>query len=324
MRTRYRKTGVKMSIDVHSHYFPEEYLNLLEKYGSLTPPIARNMRAGDQEKEIEGRIALMDQAGVGIQILSATPQVPYFLNKNHAVTAAKMVNNRYRELVQRYPNRFKAFGILPLPHVQESILEMNRCLDELDMVGIAITTTVLEKSLIKSDLEELFAALDHRKAVLFLHPAGCCTGDQTKILGLTWMIGAPFEDTYGLLHLILSGYTLRYPNIRIISTHLGGMMSLILQRLDNLYSLVGTGEIAEKPSTLAKKIWYDTVAHYHSPALRCACECFGYDRLLLGTDFPYAAQNHYIKAIQYIQEAGLPKEAVDKILKKNAHSLFGI
>jgi hypothetical protein len=42
----------------------------------------------------------------------------------------------------------------------------------------------------------------------------------------------------------------------------------------------------ELPSVAARRMWYDTVGHGHAPALRCAVESFGADRLLLGTDFP--------------------------------------
>jgi putative redox protein len=37
----------------------------------------------------------------------------------------------------------------------------------------------------------------------------------------------------------------------------------------------------------ARRMWYDTVGHGHVPALRCAIDSLGADRLVLGTDFPY-------------------------------------
>jgi hypothetical protein len=48
-------------------------------------------------------------------------------------------------------------------------------------------------------------------------------------------------------------------------------------------------ETPGKASAAARRMWYDTVGHGHGhpPALRCAADSFGPDRLVLGTDFPH-------------------------------------
>ncbi|WP_083505201.1 amidohydrolase family protein [Legionella santicrucis] len=266
---------------------------------------------------------MMNSAGVDLQVLSIVPQVPYFTNKADSVASAKMANNLYAQLIAKYPNRFQAFGIFPLPHIQESLDEINRIFDDLGMWGVTLTTTVLQHSIVETErFEVIFAELNRRKAVVFLHPAGCCTGEQTKVYGLTWMIGAPFEDTYGVLHLILSGVTSRFPDIRFISTHLGGYLPMIMQRIDNLYTDWGEGEIQGNPSDFIKKFWVDTVAHGHIPALHNAVSVYSPDHLLLGTDYPYANHDKYIRAVDYIKQANLPDDLILKILSENANALF--
>ncbi|WP_419421512.1 amidohydrolase family protein (plasmid) [Legionella sp. D16C41] len=314
-----------MVIDVHAHCFPKEYLDDIEHKGASLVDVARFMKAGVKPKELEARVALMDSAGVDVQILSIVPQVPYFINKKHAISSARMANDLYAQLITKYPQRFQAFGIFPLPHIHESLEEINRCFDELGMLGVTMTTTVLAKSIVyEKRFEAIFSELNRRKAIVFLHPAGCCTGEQTKVYGLTWMIGAPFEDTYCVLHLILSGITTRFPDIRFISTHLGGYLPMITQRIDNLYTDWGEGEIKGKPSDFIKKFWFDTVAHGHIPALQNAASVYPADHLLLGTDYPYANEDKYIKAVQYIREAKLSKNLARKILSDNAQNLFKI
>ncbi|MCE0724174.1 MULTISPECIES: amidohydrolase family protein [Legionella] len=312
-----------MIIDVHAHCFPKEYLDDIEKKGADLVNVARYMKAGTDEQELAARFAVMETAGVDLQVLSMVPQVPYFANKEDAVNSAKMANNLYAQLITKYPKRFQAFGIFPLPHIQESLDEIKRCFDELGMWGVTLTTTVLQQSIVEANrFEAIFAELNRRKAIVFLHPAGCCTGEQTKVFGLTWMIGAPFEDTYGVLHLILSGVTSRFPDIRFISTHLGGYLPMIMQRIDNLYTDWGEGEINGKPSDFIKKFWVDTVAHGHIPALRNAVDVYPSDHLLLGTDYPYANQDKYVRAVDYIKQANLTEDLVQKILADNARELF--
>ena len=143
------------------------------------------------------------------------------------------------------------------------------------------------------------------------------------MFGLDWMIGAPFEDTYAALHLILSGLTTRYPHIKIISCHLGGTLPFLMQRIDHQYA-PGAAPIQEKPGTLARRFWFDTVAHGSIPALRCACETFGSSRLVLGTDYPYQLWERYKEAITYVQDAGLPAGDVDAILDQTAVQLLDL
>ena len=51
-----------------------------------------------------------------------------------------------------------------------------------------------------------------------------------------------------------------------------------------------------------RKLYYDT-ANGYAPALRCACEALGPERLMLGTDFPYIGS---IKQnVDYVLDAGL-------------------
>jgi aminocarboxymuconate-semialdehyde decarboxylase len=80
----------------------------------------------------------------------------------------------------------------------------------------------------------------------------------------------------------------------------------------------------ERPSLAVRRMWYDTVSHCHAPALRCAIDSFGADRILLGTDFPYEDGDTFIRAVDYIDDAaGSPVQAL-AILETNAMKLFGI
>jgi len=85
--------------------------------------------------------------------------------------------------------------------------------------------------------------------------------------GLTWPIGAPIEDTISATQLIFKSIPVRYPRIKIINSHLGGALPMLLQRLDNQYRWAAP-QMTEPPSTQARRMWYDTVGHFHVPALR--------------------------------------------------------
>ena len=312
-----------MRIDVHAHYWTDDYLDLLVDLGRTDTDTQRGMGAGGGD-ELHARLRLMDRAGVGMQVLSAAPQLPYGEDREKAVTAARFVNDQYAALVTEHPDRFRAFAATPMPHIDESIAEMGRALDELGMTGVVMNTTVLDRPLVEPEFEPIFAELDRRNAVLYLHPAGnsACT-PLIRDFHLTWMVGAPVEDTISAMQLITHAIPSRYPNIRIINSHLGGALPMLLQRADNQYSWEYP-DTPERPSAAARRMWYDTVGHGHIPALRCAVESFGADRLVLGTDFPYEAGDIFVRAVDYISASGIPADQARAILEGNATALLGI
>ena len=212
---------------------------------------------------------------------------------------------------------------LPMPHRQESLGEMGRALDQLRMAGVAMNTTVLGRALVEPDYEPVFAELNSRGAVLYLHPAG--NGACSPLIGnyhLTWMVGVPVEDTISVMHLITHGIPARYPNIKIINSHLGGALPMLLQRADDQYGWEAP-DTPELPSVAARRMWYDTVGHGHVPALRCAIDSLGADRLLLGTDFPYENGDVFVRAVDYIKDPQIDASAARAILDQNASALLG-
>ena len=137
------------------------------------------------------------------------------------------------------------------------------------------------------------------------------------------MVGAPVEDTISTMQLITRGIPSRYPDIKIINSHLGGALPMLLQRADDQYKWESP-DTPEAPTVAARRMWYDSVGHGHIPALRCAAESFGADRLVLGTDFPYEAGDIFVRAVSYISAAGLPAGQAEAILERNAMELLGI
>ncbi|WP_067723188.1 amidohydrolase family protein [Nocardia yamanashiensis] len=310
-----------MIVDVHAHYWTDDYLDLLVELGHTDTDTQRGMGAGGGT-ELDDRLALMDRTGVDIQVLSAAPQLPYGADRAKAVAAARFVNDQYARLVALYPERFLAFAATPMPHVEESIAEMGRALDELGMAGVVMNTTVLNRALVEPEFTPIFEELNRRAAVLYLHPAGnSACSPLIRDYQMTWMAGAPIEDTISVLQLILRGIPLRYPDIRIINSHLGGALPMLLQRADNQYRWESP-QSPELPSTVARLMWYDTVGHGHLPALRAALDSFGADRLLLGTDFPYENGKIFARAVSYLSDPTIPPAAAQAMLEGNAAQLF--
>jgi predicted TIM-barrel fold metal-dependent hydrolase len=312
-----------MPIDVHAHVYPTPYLDLLAEGGVTTTSAHRGLGADDTEADLDARFALMDEAGVDLQILSAAPMAGCLADREKAVTATRWINDRYAELVRRHPERFRAFATIPLPHLDAASAELDRAVNDLGMSGITMTTTIAGRALTDPAFTPLWEELDRRGTVVFLHPAGDCAGSPQLDGPLRWLVGAPMEDTVAAAKLITGGHLLRYPRVRIINSHFGGALPLLLERWDDL-SRLGGAEPEILPSEAARRMWYDTVCHGSSTALLAAVRAVGADRLVMGSDFPYQKGEMYTHgAVGFITETVEEPEA-RRILDANAHELLDL
>jgi 6-methylsalicylate decarboxylase len=305
-----------MLIDVHAHQFPDRYAELMGRHG-------RQLLAVLSRSTIDERLQQMEAAQVDMQVLSPSNLMPYLENEATAVQAARILNDGYAELTHRLPRRFKAYVSLPLPHVEASLREMERGFDQLGMAGITFGCSILNRSVTDEAFEPLYQEMNRRKAVLFFHPMvnGICSPLITDF-GLEGAVGTTIEDTVVVLHLIIRQIPRRYPDIKIVIPHLGGLIPMLLNRMDNQVS-AGNPKLPEKPSVTARRFWYDTVSHGSRAALRCACEAFGPEHLVTGSDYPVLlAFESYAKTFSYIREAGLDDAAVEQILHRSTLTLF--
>ncbi len=316
----------KLRIDIHGHIYPLDYLDLLDRLGGSPTGtrIARIAKGSGSREELESRFQMMDRAGVKMQVLSCAPQLPYFEKKESAIEAARFINDSYANYVKTYPDRFVAYGTVPLPHVDAALEEMTRCLDKLGMVGVTMGTSVLTKSVADPMFDPFWEEMNRRGTILFFHPIGLgACSSLIQDLNLTWPIGAMIEDTVVVGHLIAKQIPQRFPRVRIIVPHLGGDISMQIFRIDNQKFLFLPPE-AEKPSVTVKRLWFDTVGHAYPPALRVACEALGADRFLLGSDYPYEIGELYQRCVDFVKDpaAGLTADQAEAILDRNAQAMF--
>jgi 6-methylsalicylate decarboxylase len=314
-----------LRIDVHAHYFSEKYLDRLDNYGGAqsTLHIRRTKLMAAGPLDVADLLRNMDMGRVDMQILSVSNQLPYFERESDALDAARLGNDIYAEIVQKYPRKFAAFACTPLPHIAASIEEIGRALDDLGMVGITAGTTVCGASIADPAFHAFFAELNRRKAALFLHPMGGNAGSSLiESAKLTWPIGAPLEDTICMLQLMQAEIPASFPDVKIILPHLGGFAPFLAVRLDRLRARF-LPDSAVMPSVQAKSFWYDSV-NSNPGALRCAWEAVGADRILFGSDYPFWHDDAYVRSVDYVQEAGLTAKEVDGVLGGNAESLLGL
>jgi predicted TIM-barrel fold metal-dependent hydrolase len=318
-----------MIVDAHAHYHPrayEEALARMPRRGRASGFAGGHQPVTDDEAHVRTRLDMMDEAGVRLQVLSpAAGWAPYSEDESAASRAAAIGNDLIAELVGRMPDRFKALVSLPLPHVDASLRELRHGLDELGMIGVNIHCTLLDRPVVEPEFLPLYAELNRRHAVVLFHPTGngICSPLVTDF-GLSTAVGTSLEDSLVALHLIARKIPSQFPNITFIVPHLGGPMAMLLERLDNQFSMAQRG-LPEPPSVTARRFYYDTVGHGSHAALLCAWKAFGAAHLLPGSDFPVLLNfETYARTFAWIREVGLPADDVEQVLERTAPAVLGL
>jgi aminocarboxymuconate-semialdehyde decarboxylase len=309
-------------IDVHAHYFDPGYVDLLERCGADERVVfdARAVVTLPENLDLGARIGIMDGSGVERQVLSMSAVSPYLADRAAAVDAARCINDLHATARRAHPERFGFFAALPMPHVAAALDEIGRAFGDLHADGVTFTTSINGRSLADPEFEPVFAELDRRAAVVFLHPPGfACESRPIAESGLTWWLGAPVEDAVCALQLLKAGFPLRYPRLKIILPHLGGFLPFLRYRIDKSAARRLPG--GDPPSLQLRKFWYDT-ANGEPESLLHAVHAYGADRVLFGSDFPYWLGPSYDHAVHYLEIAGLDEAELRMIRSENARALF--
>ncbi|MEK9644220.1 MAG: amidohydrolase family protein [Alphaproteobacteria bacterium] len=273
-------------IDVHHHVLPEFYKDAQRSVG-ITGTAYRGFPDWTPEKSL----AVMETSRIDTTIFSFTSPGIWFGDIAQTKDLARQCNDYLAELADKYPGKFGGFAFLPLPNVDAAIEELARVEDELKLDGITLLTSVDERYIGHPDFEPLYAELDRRGTVVFIHP---CYPPGTEAQG--WdiprmLIDYPFETTRVAVNLIFKGVMTRYPNIKFILSHSGGTLPFLAHRLSIFDKQTPFQDnYPEGALALIKRFWFDTALSGAELPLAGLTGVADKSRILFGTDYPYVTE----------------------------------
>ena len=327
------------TIDVHNHLYPKEWMEHLEKStGRITMkrtgptsmifyaegvPLSHVSRVGHYDPE--ARLEDMDKYGIDIQILSLTAPSVEVVPTKEGVIWAKKVNDYFARLCQKYPKRFYAYVTLPYQNMDETMKELDRAYKDLGVKGIMMFSNINGKLITSPEFYPIYAKAEEYELPILIHPAPPLTADVMKKLRLpSGLFGFVFDTTMAVISLIFQGVLEKYPRLKLVHSHLGGVVPYMVGRIDdcfNSYSKEYELELPKAPSDYYKRqVFVDSIS-YHLPAMRCCFDWLGPDHIMLGTDYAHPV-GHIEEAVRYIRDMGLSEENTDKILGRNAARIF--
>jgi predicted TIM-barrel fold metal-dependent hydrolase len=278
-------------IDVHQHLIPEAYRAALCANG-ITAAGGRAMPGWSPD----AALALMDEVGIDAGVVSVSaPATAFLSDPAAAVRLAREINEHGAALVERHPGRFGHFATLPMPDVAASAAEATHALDVLRADGVVLLANNRGTYLGADGQDPLFAALDERHAVAFIHPAEL---PAPEVPGIPPFAADFLLDTSRAAYLLVrNGVVRRYPNIRFILSHAGGFVPYAAHRM----ALGMAGDTGRSPRDILTDLrgfYFDTALSASPSALPSLLAFAQPDRILFGSDWPFAPTPavHYFAA----------------------------
>jgi 6-methylsalicylate decarboxylase len=310
-------------IDVHAHYIPDFYREILVKSGLSQP----DGIGAIPPWSVCTALQTMDRLGVSTAILSISSPGIHFGDDAQARTLARRLNEEGAGLSEKYPGRFGLFASVPLPDVEGSVREAVYALDDLGADGLVFESNHRGIYLGDPILDPLYEELDRRGTVLFVHPTSppCNCSPRLAQRYPQPMLEFIFETTRSICDMILSGVLDRFPNIRVLVPHAGAALPVLAERIELLLPLLGQSKgISSKSMRDAlRSLHFDLAGAPIPELLEALLQVADHNRIHYGSDYPFTPADACISLLQQIQATPmLNQELRECIFRENAIALF--
>ncbi len=334
-----------MIIDAHTHMFHGQYLDRLVAAGGnwANERIARILDAARTKPhliDVGLRIEQLDRNGIDLQVV--TPQ--HFVDSNllpgdvaAQMVMARAINDNMARLMEDSRGRLIAAGSIPLSGFEYGgRQELERAINSLGLKAISLPSNLNGKPLDLPEFEPFWSQAAEMGVPVYIHPnhpVGQADRSYEAEYDLIHALGWPFETVLALSRLVFSGIMERHDTLKVVSHHLGGgMVPFFLGRINETYTQANQQRLIGRvlPKSLSdyfSLFYYDTAVGGSAPAIRCAYEVFGADKLVFATDAPWGPGTGESRLADYpkvIKSLGLSEAENKKIFEDNARGLLNL
>jgi predicted TIM-barrel fold metal-dependent hydrolase len=324
-------------IDVHSHHYPDAYLDACRRPDSgfthyyrddgrliVLQDGAVGLAVPQPLPPLEHRIGMMDEAGVDVQVLSVSAPNVFRFPEALRVPLTRDLNDEFSDLAAGAGGRLRVFASLPLPAVDAALEELDRALALPQVAGVVVCSNIDRVNLDDERFSPLWAELSRREATVFCHPTVACCTDGLREYAMSLAMGFMADTMFAVGRLAYAGTFDRFPGIRWVFTHLGGTIPFVLPRYDNYFRQFPEcrEKLTRPPSEVMRELYYDTVT-MHAPALRCAVDTLGPGRLVFGSDYPHVPGG-IDRFVTVLNSVGLSADELAMIGRRTAGGLLGL
>lgn len=325
-----------MIIDWQHHASPEEVMK--KRGGKPGQPFIQDGKVGlhlySEVYEMDRQLEFMDAAGIDASVLSATLD---------SVEDCKLTGDMYARLTKEHPDRFICFAPCIPTRGEEALKELERAITDLGLKGVVISPQNDGEPLDSKKLWPFYKLVTRLNIPIFVHitniPVGYDALDADYNFNVIFT--REVDNAANTLRLVLGGVLSKFPDLKIVMSHLGGGISAIMERIQRYLHFWGEKiwtELGGKPpfeapyrenfNELFGKIYFDMAGYEGGMnAVTSALTTISPERLLFGTDYPYNFRDDTQSVKQYIEnirKLDLPSQSIEGMLGLNAAKLLGL
>jgi predicted TIM-barrel fold metal-dependent hydrolase len=332
-----------MKIDVFNHIFPKKFFDRMLSIREKGSSMQRRVSEIPVLVDMDLRFRMMDGFGDYVQVISLpSPPIEAFGDPQQSPDLAQLANDGLAELATKYPDRFPGFiAALPMNNPDAAVKELERAVMKLGATGVQIYTNVTGRPLDDAAFLPIFEKMAELNLPIWVHPTRPASfpdykTEQKSKYELWWVFGWPYETSIFMARILFAGYFDRWPNLKIITHHMGGMVPFFSGRtgagLDQLGArtededlTVYVRRLKKRPQDYFKMFYADTATFGSRPAIECGLAFFGADQTLFASDSPFDPEKGpgYIReTIRAIEELPISSADRKKIYEDNARKLL--
>jgi len=323
-----------MIIDWHNHFYPDTYLKGLKEESGYAR-VERDAQGrllihyeGDYNVvvgphiDLADRIKGMDRGGVDMQVLTLTTPSVEREKPETGVRLARMANDGYSRIVEDNPDRFTALAALPLQDPAAAAEELERAVKDLGLRGGTLMSNVAGKPLDAEELTPVYEKAVKLDVPLYIHPTSPINSKAMEDYRLVPILGFGVDTSLAVLRLLFSGTLERFPKLKLVASHLGGVYPYLRGRIETGYNAYPECKvnISKPPDHYLKKVWVDSII-YDNDVLMSTLAYLGPEKIVLGSDDPHQIGD-IDKAVGRIKALRIPDKEKQMILGENTRKLL--
>jgi aminocarboxymuconate-semialdehyde decarboxylase len=326
----------KKTIDTHTHYFPQGYIDLIAKYGKrcgttvITDDkgvtfiqVGLHLRTGPIMRpfiDLDARLKIMDRQGLTMHALSLTQPMVYWADDDLGMQLCVAFNDAISAAHAAHPDRLIGFACLPFQNAQLAAEELERAAKLPGVKGVYMATAVRDRELSDRSFFPVYERCEALGLPIFLHPM-MINNERLKQYYLINLCGNPFDTAIAASHLIFGGVLDAFPKLDVSLPHGGGVLPILRGRMDRGFDVRAECKtIAKPPSSYLKRFTYDTIT-YNEELLADLIKLVGAERIMVGSD--YCFDIAYEEPVKFVDGVKLlTADEKQQILWSNAAKLL--
>ena len=325
-------------VDIYCHIFPDAFFQEMNRIAPRLGNIGARLRGVKKLFDLDERFREMDRFGDYREIISLpNPPIEDLATGPVGLELARIGNDAMAELCARHPQRFPSFvAAVSMTDVEGSVKEARRAVKDLGAAGIQIFTNIAGKPLDDGAFEPIFATMAELDQPIWLHPARTAdmsdyAAEKKSRFEMWWCFGWPYETSVAMVRMVFNGLLDRYPKLKIVTHHLGGMIPYYDGRIGPGMQVLGSRTSDEDYSKVLPSLKRPHLDYLHDfygdtalfgggiHAVRCGLEFFGSDHVVFATDTPLGP---IAPTVEVIKRLEITESDRRKIFAGNAERLI--